>query len=780
MSDHSLNVLIVEDWEDDMLLTLRELRRGGYSIHSLRVETEVEMRSALEQQRWDIVIADYTLPSFSAPAALKLLQQMHRDLPFIIVSGTIGEETAVEAMRSGAHDYIIKGNLARLLPAVERELREAQDRKKRHETERALRDSEAALRDSQQEYQALAEASPVGIFRMDAQGNCVYVNRQWCQMTGMLLEQALQQNWSRALHPEDTQLILATWQQALQAELPFRLEFRIQRPDRSIIWVFAQALPQHRNGTELLGYIGTMTDISDRKQAEQKIREQADLIDIASDAIFVRDLNNNITFWNRGAERLYGWTTAEVLGRNSDLKLSPKNTTTETEIFQAVIQQGEWQGELYRINQIGQEVIVATRCTLVRDDAGEARSILTVDTDVTEKKRLESQFLRAQRLESLGTLASGIAHDFNNILTPILGIAQLLPMRLPDLDDRNQQMLRIVADSAKRGAELVKQIVVFARGGDGKRIPLQISHLLSEIVQMAHQTFPKDIEIRANLNPQESWLVSADATHLHQVFMNLAVNARDAMPDGGILSFSSEQVVIDAAFAKRNLEAIPGDYLLITVSDTGTGIPTELLERIFEPFFTTKEVGKGTGLGLSTILGIVKNHEGFVKVCSEVGQGSQFKVYLPMIQYTAPGPIAQSSVLPGRNELILIVEDEPSIQQVLKISLEDCNYRTLTANNGLEAIAHYQAHQQDHQQDIQVVLMDMMMPTLDGLSAIQRIKALNPAVKVIAMSGLASNRQVVETIGDQTIKAFLPKPYTTQELLETLHRILHEPRSSDG
>ncbi len=769
MSDHSLNVLIVEDSEDDMLLTLRELRRGGYSITSLRVETETEMRSALVRQRWDIIIADYTLPYFSAPAALKLLQEMQQDLPFIIVSGTIGEETAVDAMRSGAHDYIIKGNLARLLPAVERELREAQDRQRRHEAERALRDSEAALRDSQQQYQALAEASPVGIFRMDPDGNCVYVNLQWCKMTGMSSDQALQQNWSLVLHPEDRELVLNHWQQATQIGLPFRLEFRIQRPDRTVIWVFGQALPQHRNGTELLGYIGTMTDISDRKQSEQKIREQADLIDIASDAIFVRDLNNNITFWNRGAERLYGWTTAEILGQNADLGLSPKSTTTESDIFQLVIHQGKWQGELYRINKRGKEVIVATRCTLVRDDHGDARSILTVDTDITEQKRLESQFLRAQRLESLGILASGIAHDFNNILTPILGISQLLPMRLPDLDDRNKQMLRIVSDNAKRGAELVKQIVVFARGGDGQRLPIQLSPLLSEIVQMARQTFPKDIEVRSELNAQEPGLVSADATHLHQVFMNLAVNARDAMPDGGILIFSCEQVVIDTAFAKRNLEARPGDYLLITVSDTGTGIPTELLERIFEPFFTTKDVGKGTGLGLSTILGIVKNHEGFVKVCSEVGQGSQFKVYLPMIDYGTTPPIEPVALVHGQNELILIVEDEPSIQQVIKASLEDCNYRTLTANNGLEAIDCYQTHYQE----IRVVLMDIMMPSLDGIATIRALQTINPDVKVIAMSGLASNRQGVEAIGDRTVKAFLPKPYTTKELLDTLHGILH-------
>jgi PAS domain S-box-containing protein len=762
-----LRVLIVEDVEDDMLLTLRELRRGGYTLDCVRVETPAQMQAELDRQSWDIVIADYTLPAFSAPAALKLLQQRQQDLPFIIVSGTIGEETAVEAMRSGAHDYIIKGNLARLVPAVERELREAADRTKRQKAEQALRESEEALRESQQQYQALAEASPVGIFRTNALGNCVYVNWQWCEMTGLSFEQAIQRDWSSAVHPDDMGLVLAAWQNAIQNGLPFRLEFRFQRPDDRTLWVFGQALPERKQGTEVLGYIGTITDISDRKQAEQKIREQADLIDIASDAIFVRDLDNQITFWNRGAERLYGWTTAEIVGQNVYTILSNKNAHQDRESFQTVIQQGEWQGEIRRVNKAGKEVIVATRCTLVRDEAGKPRSILTVDTDITEKKRLESQFLRTQRLESLGTLASGIAHDFNNILTPILGISQLLPMRLPNLDERNQQMLRIVADNAKRGADLVKQIVVFARGGEGKRIPIQISHLLSEIVQMAHQTFPKTIEIRADLHPQEPWLVSADATQLHQVFMNLAVNARDAMPDGGVLSFSAEQILVDEAFARMNLEAHPGSYLMIKVSDTGTGIPPELLERIFDPFFTTKEVGKGTGLGLSTILGIVKNHEGFVKVCSEVGEGSQFKVYLPMIQYGVAQTTEETVLLHGQNELILIVEDEPAIQQVTRASLEDCNYRTLIASDGIEAIALYA----EHKQDISLVLMDIMMPSLDGISAIRTIQKLNPNVKVIAMSGLASNSQVTEAIGGN-ITAFLPKPYTAKELLDTVHTLL--------
>ncbi len=392
--------------------------------------------------------------------------------------------------------------------------------------------------------------------------------------------------------------------------------------------------------------------------------------------------------------------------------------------------------------------------------------MLTVDTDITEKKQLEAQFLRVQRLESLGTLASGIAHDFNNILTPILAISQLLPLKLPHLDECNQRMLEILEENTKRGADLVKQILAFARGGEGKRVSLQVSDLLLEIVQMARQTFPKAIEIQANLSTSELW-ISADPTQLHQVFMNLAVNARDAMPNGGILSLSAENLHIDQAFARMNLEAHAGSYIVITVADTGTGITAKLLERIFDPFFTTKEVGKGTGLGLSTTLGIVKNHGGFIKVYSEVGQGSQFKVYLPTMMDKVTQQAEEPVFLSGHNELILIVEDEPSIQQVIRTSLEEYNYRTLTASDGIEAITLYA----EHKHEISLVLMDIIMPSIDGLSAIRVLQKINREVKVIAMSGLATNSQVAEAMAS-SVKAFLLKPYSMKELLDTLHRVL--------
>jgi nitrogen-specific signal transduction histidine kinase/ActR/RegA family two-component response regulator len=391
-------------------------------------------------------------------------------------------------------------------------------------------------------------------------------------------------------------------------------------------------------------------------------------------------------------------------------------------------------------------------------------------TDLTEQKQLEAQFLRAQRLESLGTLASGIAHDFNNILTPMLAIAQLLALKLPDLTEQNRRFLQIIEENAKRGADLVKQILAFAHGGEGKRQPLQIQHLLSDVVKVIGETFPKNIQIQTNFLTLDLGLVSADPTQLHQVFMNLCVNARDAMPEGGVLTLVAESILIDAAQARLMLEARPGAYVLLTVTDTGTGIPAELLERIFDPFFTTKDVGKGTGLGLSTVLGIVKTHDGLIKVESQVGQGTSFQVYLPIIQQAAIPPVAEAVFVGGHSELILIVEDEPAIQQVAQTSLEVHHYRALIASDGVEAIALYT----QHQKEISLVLMDMMMPTMDGLTLLRSLQNINPQVKIIVMSGLAT-KSLVADVKRAGASAFLPKPYTASELLEAIQTVLQAP-----
>ncbi len=508
------------------------------------------------------------------------------------------------------------------------------------------------------------------------------------------------------------------------------------------------------------------TELIERKQAEQKILEQAALLDVATDAIFVQDIENHISFWNKGAEHLYGWLEKEALGKKAN-KLLSKSLRLTVENQKIILQEGKWSGELHQLTKSGQKIIVFSRQTLMRDETEQPKSILVVNSDITEKKLFEAQFLRAQRLESIGTLASGIAHDLNNALAPVLMIAELLEIKNPD--PQSQMLLAELKNSAKRGANLVKQVLFFARGIEGQRTTIQARHLLLEIKQIAERTFPKSIKIYTDISPT-LWTVHADATQLHQVLMNLAINARDAMPDGGTLSICAENLFIDEHYARMNLDALVGPYIAITVSDTGMGMSSEILDKIFEPFFTTKEVGKGTGLGLSTVMGIIKSHSGFVKVYSEVDQGSRFKMYLPSKEGSETQLIESLKMLTGHGELIFVVDDEASIREITKMTLEAHNYKVLVAGDGIEALAVYA----QHKHEIDIVLIDMMMPEMDGLSAIRVLQKINSQVKIIAVSGLSSSDKVATAMGSG-IKTFLPKPYTTQELLKTINGALNAP-----
>jgi two-component system, cell cycle sensor histidine kinase and response regulator CckA len=513
-------------------------------------------------------------------------------------------------------------------------------------------------------------------------------------------------------------------------------------------------------------YQQVQSELSERKRSEQKIREQAALLDITADAILVLGLDHQILFWNRGAEQLYGWTSAEALTMNACKLLDDPMPQLE-EIQTVVMATGHWQGELCQITKDDKEILVESRWTLMRE-SGQPKSILVVNTDITQKKQLERQFLHAQRLENLGTLAGGVAHDLNNILTPILAVAQLLRLKLPQEDDSVQRLLKMQEGSARRGADLVKHMLSFARAIEGKRAVLQVKPLLLELRQIANETFPKSIEVYTDIEP-DLWSVSADVTQLHQVLLNLCINARDAMPDGGTLTLAAENFFVDEHYAQMSLDAKVGPYIVVSIADTGAGIPPELMDKIFEPFFTTKEPGKGTGLGLSTAIGIVKNHGGFMQVHSQMGQGTEFKLYLPAVQGTDSQPADDLELLLGQGELILVVDDEAAIRDITKASLETCNYRILTARDGIEATVLYA----QHKDEVHAVLMDMMMPDMDGLTATLTLRKINPLVKIIAVSGLPTNDRLRGAIG-KDIEAFLPKPYTTQELLETLRSVLQK------
>ncbi|MBV6626928.1 MAG: PAS domain S-box protein [Rivularia sp. (in: Bacteria)] len=587
------------------------------------------------------------------------------------------------------------------------------------------------------------------------------INPAFEQILGYQKAELLAKPLLHFIHPDDVAATLAQIDKLSRGVKTIAFENRYRTKDGLYKWMQWSA-----TAYEQLIY-AVARDITEYKHSQAKIHEQAALLDVATDAIMVRGLENQILFWNQGAQRLYGYTSAEILGKNANELLYRDSLPQLDEIHQVLFHKNYWKGELHQVTKQGEDIVVFSSWSLVRDEEGNLKSMLIVNTDITERKKLEAQFLRAQRLESIGTLSGGIAHDLNNILTPILAISQLLPLKLPKVDEQTQHLFNILETSAKRGATLVKQVLSFARGVQGDRTVLQVKHIISEIQQFASNTFPKSIEIEVTL-PDNLQLISANTTQIHQVLMNLCVNARDAMPQGGTLSIQAENIAIDENYIGMNLDASVGNYILITVSDTGIGIHQETLERIFEPFFTTKEQGKGTGLGLSTTIGIIKSHGGFINVYSEVGEGTKFQVYLPVVHTDEIIQDRKAEIPQGNGELILLVDDELGIRDITKTSLENHNYQVLTADDGIEAIALYA----QHKNEISAVLMDMMMPEMDGVTAIRTLQRMNPQAKIIAVSGLSTSDKVNAAISNGA-KLFLSKPYTSEELLRKLLTVIN-------
>jgi PAS domain S-box-containing protein len=619
-----------------------------------------------------------------------------------------------------------------------------------------------------QRYQDLFDFAPDGYLVTDAAGLVQEANRAAANLLSIRQERLVGKPLSVFVHQNDRKQFRTQLNNLQQVQ---HWEVRLQpRKRASFPAAIAVAAVRDRQGN-LVGWRWLLRDISDRQRAEQKIREQAALLDITKDAILVQSLENQILFWNKGAEHLYGIPAQEALGKNANELLYKETSPQLKEAFDTVVECGSWQGELYQLTKDAKEIIVESRWTLVCDEREQPKSILVVNTDITNKKQLEAQFLRAQRMESIGTLASGIAHDLNNVLAPIQMAVQLLEKPLPS--DKSQQLLGILKTNAKRGANLVKQVLSFGRGFESKQTLFQVKHLISEIRQIAKQTFPKSIEIYTDIDP-DIWTIFGDITQLHQILMNLCVNARDAMPDGGTLGISASNIFIDEQYVKMHLDAKVGSYIVITVSDTGTGIPPEILDRIFEPFFTTKEIGKGTGLGLAIALGIVKSHGGFVNVNSKVGKGTEFKVYLPAVEATPEGqdqtqPASEEAVPTGNGEWVLVVDDEPAIRDITKKTLETYDYKVMTADNGVDAVVVYA----QHRQEISVVVTDIMMPDMDGLTTIRTLQKINPEVKIVGVSGLPSNEKLASDAG-ASVKAFLCKPFTAKELLKTLDGVISQ------
>ena len=633
-----LRVLIVEDTPSDADLIVRELRRTGFAPEWVRVDTEPEYLDRLHSGL-DIILSDYQMPQFSGPRALEILKKVGLEVPFIILSGAIGEDLAVEAMKQGASDYLLKDRLARLGPAVRLALAQSRMGKMRAITESALRQSEERLK-------LALSSSHMGVWEWDAKANSVFCSPECCEIFG---EHSLSGDYNvlfKYLPEEDAARVKSAFLEALTSQTDHSAEFRIVRPDGVVRWISNQGRATYGKDGRPARMIGTTQDITDRKQ-------------------------------------------------------------------------------------------------------------------------LEEQYRQSQKMEAIGQLASGVAHDFNNLLTVIQGNASMLTMREVDQAELHDHVEQII-QASERAAGLTRQLLLFSRKQIMQPTNLDLNEVTGNMTRMLQRIVGEDIALQADY-AQGLPPIHADPGMIEQILLNLAVNSRDAMPIGGQLTISTSTEVLDETQAKQHRETAPGTYACLSVSDTGCGIPPEILPRIFEPFFTTKEVGKGTGLGLATVYGIVRQHRGSISIESVPGQGTTFRIYFPETRSSAPKAVAPSGgTLFDGTETILLVEDEPALKMIVARVLAQCGYTVLTAISGVKALEVWR----EHREKIHLLMTDMVMPGgVSGRELATRLTTDKPGLKVIYTSGYSAELAGKGLALHEGVN-FLQKPWGMKRLKRTVREAL--------
>ncbi len=747
-------VLIVED--DLGIAELEKARLEDVGHHILLATNTDQAIRVVTDNHVDLILLDYRLPGNED--GLQFFERIRTagyDVPVILVTGFSNEATVIRALRAGVRDFVTKSieYLDYLPEAVGRVLHQVN-------TEHKLAHSEARLA-------SIIRSARDAIIVTDGDHRIILFNPAAEQMFQCPVSEANGRSLTEFIPPEIHGSNGGDSQNNISVTLQIGAGTRGIKSNGEEFPLEASVSRGEAAGRRFHAVV--VRDVTERRRADERIREQAALIDQASDAILVRDLKHNILFWNRGAENLYGWTSDEAIGRN-DAELLGRSSSVEPEHAQEeALKAGSWSGELKHFRKDGKEIIVQSRQTLLRHDNGQPNAQLIINTDITEKRKLEAQLFHAQRLDSIGLLASGIAHDFNNLLTVISGYSELLLERTPAEADAHP-LLREIQRAGESAASMTRQLLAFGRKQILAPQILSINHLVIEMEKMLRRLIGADIELAKSLDPSLGQ-VRADPGQIEQVILNLVVNARDATPSGGRITLETRNVELDAEYASKRLEVNSGWYVMLAVSDTGSGMDEATKTRIFEPFFTTKEVGKGTGLGLATVHGIIKQSGGHIEVYSEVGQGTCFKVYLPLINKNSTQFAGKSETAAARgNETILIVEDDERVLGLARLALVSNGYCVLEATNGEKALRLAESHPQK----IDLLLTDLVMPQMNGRELVERLAKSKPGIKVLYTSGYTDDAVVRNGILESGV-SFLQKPFTPGSLLRKMREILDKP-----
>jgi two-component system cell cycle sensor histidine kinase/response regulator CckA len=760
-----LRVLLIEDTMADAERNLHELQRAGFQCRPHIVGTREEFLDHLRRFRYDIVLADYRLPGWTGMDALTMLRKSGSEIPFILVTGTLGEEIAVECIRQGATDYVLKDHLARLPLIVSRALEDKTSRDARAFLVEALLQSE-----SNSLFLFAHNPLPMWVFEKESL-QFLQVNDAALHHYGYGRIEFLKMHAADLHPPEEIPRLLKMFHDGSTREKTAgQWHHRLKGGAVIDVEIFLHSMEYSGRASALM----VAQDITERKRAEEEKQKFFTLVENSRDFIAVADLKDNIEYVNPAGRALLGMGGADsVKGTHSeDYVVAEDLSLVRGAIFPAIYSSGHWEGELrFRHHQTGQTIPMDCVAFQVKDlQTGEARSIATVSRDITDRRSLEQQLRQAQKFEAIGQLAGGIAHDFNNVIGAIQGWAELGEEQAASSDAPYAAYFKKIHVQCDRVTALIRQLLAFSRRQILEPRNLSLNQSVRDVLSLLGGVIGKDVELHTIL-AEDLAVVRVDPTQIEQVLMNLCINARDAMPRGGHLSIETRNAEFSEEDCRHNAGLQTGRFAVLSVSDTGIGMDAGVRERIFEPFFTTKETGKGTGLGLATVYGIMKQHGGFIEVESEPDRGSKFHIFLPISENVSSAenrpPVVQDIAVRGGTETILIAEDHEGVREMARVTLESLGYQVLLAHDGEEAVEIFSAHRES----VALVLLDVIMPRRSGPKTYEAIQAIRPGVPVVFATGYSNETAALTEMVERGITV-LRKPYSPGVLCRRVREAL--------